>query len=47
MTPVPRLDRSAAERLHAWLVTGPPGHFWSPLADIVVLFTRAKLRRFR
>ncbi|HEY1358060.1 MAG TPA: hypothetical protein VGF21_07130 [Thermoleophilaceae bacterium] len=43
--PVPR--RSAPERFHAWLVTGPPGHLWSPLADIVVFFARARLRRRR
>jgi hypothetical protein len=28
------------DRLAAWLVTGPPGHFWSAAADIVVLWVR-------
>jgi hypothetical protein len=37
--------RSLPERLQAWAVTGPPGHLWSVLADIVVLFARARLAR--
>jgi hypothetical protein len=45
--PVAPLRRSAPERLHAWLVTGPPGHLWSALADIVVLLARALLARLR
>ncbi|MGH2716282.1 MAG: hypothetical protein ACRDM7_20840 [Thermoleophilaceae bacterium] len=28
------------DRLAAWLVTGPPGHLWSAVADIVVLWVR-------
>ncbi len=32
--------RSPAERLQAWLVTGPLGHLWSVLADLGVLFAR-------
>jgi hypothetical protein len=34
-------------RLAAWIYTGPLGHLWSTLADVVVLWTRwgaAKLR---
>jgi len=34
------LDRSPSERLLAWVYTGPPGRLWSPLADVVVLWTR-------
>jgi hypothetical protein len=44
---VARMNRSAAERLHAWLVTGPPGHLWSALADVVVLGFRMRLARRR
>jgi hypothetical protein len=39
------LRRSAPERLHAWLVTGPPGHLWSAVVDVVVLVARASLGR--
>jgi hypothetical protein len=28
------------DRLAAWLVTGPAGHFWSAAADIVLLWVR-------
>jgi hypothetical protein len=45
---VARLRRDPAERAQAWLVTGPLGHLWSALADIVVLLARygaARLRR--
>jgi hypothetical protein len=28
------------DRLAAWLVTGPFGHLWSALADVVLLWTR-------
>jgi hypothetical protein len=31
---------SPSERFEAWLVTGPPGHLYGTLADIVVLWTR-------
>jgi hypothetical protein len=24
----------------AWLVTGPPGHLWSALADMAIVWTR-------
>jgi hypothetical protein len=33
------------DRLTAWLVTGPLGHLWSALADIVLLWTRYLARR--
>jgi hypothetical protein len=41
------LRRDPAERVQAWLVTGPLGHLWSVLADITVLFARYGLSRFR
>jgi hypothetical protein len=28
------------DRLAAWLVTGPLGHLWSAVADIVVVWTK-------
>lgn len=30
----PPIRRSPAERLAAWIVTGPLGHLWSAVADI-------------
>jgi hypothetical protein len=41
------IRRSGAERLQAWLVTGPAGHLWSALADAVVLLAREGLWRRR
>ncbi len=38
---------NARERSAAWIVTGPPGHFWSATADIVVLWTRYLWARAR
>jgi hypothetical protein len=35
-----RLDRLPRERALAWLYTGPLGHLWGTLADIVVLWVR-------
>jgi hypothetical protein len=35
-----RIRRSAPERLLAWALTGPPGHLWSALADIALLWLR-------
>jgi hypothetical protein len=35
-----RLDRPLQERALAWLYTGPLGHLWGTLADIVVLWAR-------
>jgi hypothetical protein len=31
---------NSLDRLAAWIVTGPLGHFWSATADIAVLWTR-------
>jgi hypothetical protein len=42
--------RGASERLQAWVITGPLGHLWSALADIVVLlarYARARVVRSR
>jgi hypothetical protein len=44
---VPSLRRDPAERIQAWLITGPPGHLWSVLADIAVLLARYGLSRIR
>jgi hypothetical protein len=41
------LRRSPAERFAAWLVTGPLGHLWSALADVVVLLARYWRARMR
>ena len=32
--------RAPAERLQAWLVTGPLGHLWSVVADLAVFVAR-------
>jgi len=42
-----RVRREAPERLHAWLVTGPLGHLWSAVADVVELWTRWQIARAR
>jgi hypothetical protein len=39
--------RGPAERLQAWIVTGPLGHLWSVVADVVVLWARYGLFRAR
>jgi len=39
--------RGPAERLAAWVVTGPPGHLWSALADVAELWARYGLARLR
>jgi hypothetical protein len=41
------LRRGPPERLVAWVVTGPLGHLWSVLVDVVVLWTRYGLFRLR
>jgi hypothetical protein len=41
------LRRGRPERIKAWLVTGPLGHLWSVVADIVILFARYGLSRIR
>ena len=42
---LPPVRRGASERLQAWVVTGPLGHLWSALADIVVLLARYSRER--
>jgi hypothetical protein len=41
------LRRSHAERLQAWLVTGPLGHLWSVVADVTILLTRYAAQELR
>jgi hypothetical protein len=41
------IDRGPRERLTAWLVTGPLGHLYGTLADIVLLWGRWGLSRVR
>jgi hypothetical protein len=41
------LRRKPAERLQAWVVTGPLGHLWSVLADIAILLARYGLERLK
>lgn len=43
----PSLDRGPAERLAAWAVTGPPGHLWSVVADVSLLWARYGAYRAR
>ena len=45
--PVPVVRRSLGERLAAWLATGPAGHLWSTVADVVVLWLRYGVARLR
>ena len=48
MGPVAALGhRSAAERVQAWVVTGPLGHLWSVMVDVVVLWMRYGLLKAR
>ena len=39
--------RSAAERVQAWVFTGPLGHLWSVMVDVVVLWMRYGLLKAR
>ena len=39
--------RSRAERAQAWVFTGPIGHLWSLLADVVALWVRYGLFKLR
>ena len=46
---VPGLRRGPVERVRAWIVTGPLGHLYGTVADLVVfaagsLLTRARRR---
>ncbi|MET0512913.1 MAG: hypothetical protein ABW135_14675 [Thermoleophilaceae bacterium] len=38
---------NARERLAAWTVTGPPGHFWSASVDIAAAWARYLWKRVR
>jgi len=42
-----RVRRSAPERLQAWFLTGPVGHLWSAVADVVELWARWQIARAR
>jgi hypothetical protein len=42
-----RARRAPAERFAAWVVTGPPGHLWSAVADITVIWARYGLAKLR
>jgi hypothetical protein len=42
-----RVRRPAAEKLQAWIVTGPLGHLWSALADMTLIWVRYLARRAR
>jgi hypothetical protein len=44
---VQSLRRSPIERLVAWVFTGPLGHLWSAVADVVVLLARYGWARLR
>jgi hypothetical protein len=44
---LPTVRRPAAEKLQAWIVTGPVGHLWSALADMTVIWARYLARRAR
>ncbi|MGE5635668.1 MAG: hypothetical protein ACM3UV_01830 [Nocardioidaceae bacterium] len=41
------LRRGPAERLDAWLVTGPAGHFWSAAVDLALILARLGWARAR
>jgi hypothetical protein len=43
----PVLRRPAAEKLQAWIVTGPLGHLWSALADVTIIWARYVMNRAR
>jgi hypothetical protein len=38
------LRRGPAERLQAWVITGPLGHLWSVAADLALFFSRRYYR---
>jgi len=44
---LPPVRRPAAEKLHAWIVTGPLGHLWSALADMSIIWARYLANRAR
>jgi hypothetical protein len=39
--------RPVAEKLRAWIVTGPIGHLWSALADMALIWARYLAHRAR
>jgi hypothetical protein len=39
--------RGAAERLQAWVFTGPLGHLWSVMVDVAVLWAHYGLFKAR
>jgi hypothetical protein len=43
--PPPTLHRAPRERLAAWLVTGPLGHLYSIVADVIVFAARLAAHR--
>jgi hypothetical protein len=45
--PVPTPRRDPLERLAAWLVTGPAGHFYGGAADWLEFFVRWRLDQRR
>jgi hypothetical protein len=44
---LPPVRRPAAEKLQAWIVTGPLGHLWSALADMSIIWARYLANRAR
>jgi hypothetical protein len=44
---LPPVRRPPAEKLHAWIVTGPLGHLWSALADVTTIWARYLANRAR
>jgi hypothetical protein len=41
------LRRPASEKLQAWIVTGPLGHLWSSLTDMILIWVRYLAHRAR
>jgi hypothetical protein len=37
---LPSVRRPIAEKVQAWIVTGPLGHLWSALADMTLIWSR-------
>jgi hypothetical protein len=44
---LPLVRRPVAEKLQAWIVTGPLGHLWSTTADITLIWARYLANRAR
>lgn len=47
MRPHSAASRAPAERVLAWLYTGPLGHLYGVVADVAVLWARYALSRLR